>query len=1254
MKTKLLFLILTILFNFNLVAQDWECGTEEESNQYQTENTRAGCDNQSDTWINKYRTPGFWVPNENTPLKTILVNIIVCQDDAGENNWEDTQETRDIIDELYETINDYYGNIPQKEYALTCEPTIDDITDSRVRFEINRVIFIQNTAFNQTSWNPFNILDYIEVNYPDDYRKALNHIVTNVTPNSGGWGYYSYSNSRKIAYVHTRFVWGNTAPFVEQYPEMYPNHFAHEYGHALGLHHTYNSEIRTIAHYDFLNDILGECAEAGYCDSNNLPLPGNICYLKGDFFYPQPTPYPLMSGTYNARYISPKYAGRMHRALSHYNNTFKLNNKYMHQYIKEKHSFSVPKYVTENETWDFAIKLYQDIIVTSGNTLTLSCEVRMPIDGKIIVEPGAKLIIDGAVLMPAHSEPWQGIEIHGNKNLPQTEANQGVIEIINGGTIKNAETAIYVGNQNLVNDTQTGGIVRIEDAVFTNNRYGVYFANYRASENQSYIKNSIFKITEEYPQYPYNSSPRAAVYLWDVGNIAIEGNTFINESDLASSFGGKRGIGVKAVDADFSLVPSTTAPNQFINLYQGVVVENTADNSSCTIDSNSFTGNLNAIYLNNTNSVKITSNIIDLGIDYTFDNKISGIYLKGSNYFQIEANEIINTLTTSHNETVGIYINECNNVNEIYRNEFSDINTGVFSDGINAGDANGLQIIYNIFNDVENDIYVAPESQIAPNQGSIRETAGNQFIPECSGSFNEFYNNGNQISYYKEDVPKYIPDCNYQVNLFTGLVANECASKLEKPTDYEDKMLLADNDINQRQTDLEVLTDGGDTQTLNETVDEAENNEALSLRNELLSKSPTLSDTVMVNTTSIESVLPSLMVKQVLAANPKAAKSSVVQTALDERQNPLPEYMRAEIDLGKDTLSYKEELESRLSSAINARENLIDRKILYLKQEGSFESLDTLKNILLAEATTKLNRSYQLVDFYLSQDNAQEAQNLFTALPTNFNLSSSQQNKYNKLNQLYSIRFNLESADKSWFEMTASQKGVIETLAIDSTSTAGMQSRAVLSLVDDINYGIYIPDVDTSNYQTNSYNGAPEMLFKAYPQVATDYFIIEYVLGENENPEEVTMAVFDDKGKQLKSFEVINHENQFLIECENWKEGVYWCRKSVRKRVTEQEKVIINKGGIVIDSVETNSVKGTNSLVLFPNPSSGYLFVSFTTESTTEAEIQVTDVNGVLIGTYKLKNNLTKITTNKWKQGIYMVTITSNNKIEDSAKIIVE
>jgi len=64
--------------------------------------------------------------------------------------------------------------------------------------------------------------------------------------------------------------------------------------------------------------------------------------------------------------------------------------------------------------------------------------------------------------------------------------------------------------------------------------------------------------------------------------------------------------------------------------------------------------------------------------------------------------------------------------------------------------------------------------------------------------------------------------------------------------------------------------------------------------------------------------------------------------------------------------------------------------------------------------------------------------------------------------------------------------------------------------------------------------------------------------------------------------------------------------------------------------------------------------VSFITENNTKTNIQITDTKGALIAEYKLKNNLIQIATDKWQQGVYIVNIIANNKIVDTAKIIVE
>lgn len=73
--------------------------------------------------------------------------------------------------------------------------------------------------------------------------------------------------------------------------------------------------------------------------------------------------------------------------------------------------------ITEDIELNRAIDMKGDIIITSGNSLRLSCRVHMPKGGKIIVEPGAKLILNGCKLHNDCGATWGGIEVQSKGDL---------------------------------------------------------------------------------------------------------------------------------------------------------------------------------------------------------------------------------------------------------------------------------------------------------------------------------------------------------------------------------------------------------------------------------------------------------------------------------------------------------------------------------------------------------------------------------------------------------------------------------------------------------------------------------------------------------------------------------------------------------------------------------------------------------------------------------------------------------------------
>lgn len=129
--------ILSFLCHQSMSQNLGGCGTISSSFNPINSLANSGCQNVENDWIAKYRTPQYWIPNNSTPIKTILINYIVCQDNNGNNGWQDSQIFRDQVDQMFIAINNRYSNSQPKGYPLTCEPTLNYIADTRIRHLLN-------------------------------------------------------------------------------------------------------------------------------------------------------------------------------------------------------------------------------------------------------------------------------------------------------------------------------------------------------------------------------------------------------------------------------------------------------------------------------------------------------------------------------------------------------------------------------------------------------------------------------------------------------------------------------------------------------------------------------------------------------------------------------------------------------------------------------------------------------------------------------------------------------------------------------------------------------------------------------------------------------------------------------------------------------------------------------------------------------------------------------------------------------------
>lgn len=92
--------------------------------------------------------------------------------------------------------------------------------------------------------------------------------------------------------------------------------------------------------------------------------------------------------------------------------------------------------INDTVSWTGARDLEGNLLIAPGGQLSISCRVSLPPDGKITVQPGGLLVLDGSTLHNACGRQWQGIEIQVMNDL------RGVVQYRREPTFENLQNEI--------------------------------------------------------------------------------------------------------------------------------------------------------------------------------------------------------------------------------------------------------------------------------------------------------------------------------------------------------------------------------------------------------------------------------------------------------------------------------------------------------------------------------------------------------------------------------------------------------------------------------------------------------------------------------------------------------------------------------------------------------------------------------------------------------------------------------------------
>lgn len=876
---------------------------------------------------------------------------------------------------------------------------------------------------------------------------------------------------------------------------------AHEWGHNLGLCHTYlgggcaTTCSGMISGGHWYSDIFGD------------PSPGNCPHLAGwgvsahDNTIPDGDKYTnnTLGGNQSTGYLSPRQISNVHRTMAL---------KGPRRVVNNCPYSSTPLTISGSEHWDFDIRIYRDIVIEDDADLTISCRVVMSEDAKIIVKPGGKLTIDGGVVTTRCYHFWKGIEVWGDINesqYPSSDPPQGWLVIRNGGLIENARAAVRLWK--LGDYSTTGGIVQATDAIFRNNKRDVEFISYdnflpwnpgTVYNNRSYFTGCQF-ITDQELLDGEDLFPH--VTMWQVEGINFRGCTFENTTTGIFNYNA-RGKGILAVDSKFYVTPRCTSatfpcpstsmvPNHFQGLYRGIEISGCANPlAKARIQGNDFIDNYQGIYANGIMAPEIHENTFEIGEIATLTEVPYGIYLNSNDAYEVEANSFLPYGNAFG--TIGAYIANSNVwgdvSNQIYGNNFTDLFAGTIAlednDGTQVQD--GLVIKCNKYQGNGYDIAVI-DGDISLFQGLCNNQsspAGNQFSHTCSGAENDIYvdkTSTQNIFYFHHSSVSTTPQCYDPLVLPSncGIVLNEnaaCPPLNTGCTGWPCKeVALAQAEV----AELDAFRNLG-------------------------------------------------------GADPIAVADALQQRVQGGRGRGL-------------VLTQLEEQVLDWAGKVKEKEIIIDEMIYFVTDEEPAPYSDLIA-VLENEQTEAAQIA--LLPLYEAAGEYQRADALLSTLARKSHLRS--------YVELHTVLLELAQNQRNLFQMSSSQKQTISQVAADEGAAGCAQAKGIMEFVFEEAYEVRTPYPGSSPTKQTieaealaEANGGMDL----FPNPTSGELNIEYVLPEHT--EIAQIEIRDMVGRKLNQIELNESSGKLVHSLSAMPEGIYFFVLKVDNAAVQTQKIVV-------------------------------------------------------------------------------------------------
>ncbi|MDD3132741.1 MAG: T9SS type A sorting domain-containing protein, partial [Bacteroidales bacterium] len=644
-------------------------------------------------------------------------------------------------------------------------------------------------------------------------------------------------------------------------------------------------------------------------------------------------------------------------------------------------------------------------------------------------------------------------------------------------------------------------------------------------------------------------------------------------------------------------IPCTAYENStFDGFYNAVSASGFHSPYTFSVTNSTFTNNTCGVKVNSINNFAVLWSDFYIVYNTADDNECDGTGLSAASYginasastgFAIEENSFTKAAGAPAGNYTGIRIAETQNTDQVYKNTFEGLSFGNYAVGENHvmpdDFFHGLAYYCNHNTANYADFYVEPDniphkfSGIQSKQGADDYVAGNKFTP--SGATWHFYNGGDYLVgyYFCDYCDNENPDDNkeFQVTDKPKNFDNNCPSHyggggvgstgkglvLTAGEKQEAEMEFATNlaDYNNVKTLYDNLKDGGNTEATITDIETSWPDDMWELRAELLGKSPHLSMDVLKATADKTDVLPDNVIFEIMAANPDELKKEELIRYLEDKANPLPEYMVSILHQVAEGTTYKTVLEQEMAH-YNQMKTRAAYDIIRSNLNDSVTNITELRNWLDNVGGKRADE--QIIASYVSEGNFTDATDLANMMPSLYEFSGYELTEHNYYMDMLNLQIQLLQEGRNVYELDSNEVSNLVTIAENSTGTAGAQAKGILEFAYVHHFCNCLNVSDSARFKSSGTIN-PEDYAKAYgveiitePNPASEWVSFNYTLPYDKS--EGIIKIVDTKGTFVTSFKVTGLKGQKVWDTRKIKSGVYFYTLSVGE-FTHSGKIIISK-----------------------------------------------------------------------------------------------